>query len=134
MSTREEIGAPVAGPASEYIRWVTWFRAYELLRELVAEFGEDYVYEPPDGEACRYVHDGRPSCGVGYVLVRAGVPVEVLQAVDGSDFAAVHEAVVFEEYVEPDALDLLSDFQDAQDARVPWGEALRRAVGDDSDE
>lgn len=129
MSTREEIGAPGAGPTSEYIELLTRVRAVELLEELVAEFGEDYVYRPPDGTHCVYVHDDRPSCGVGHVLARAGVPVEVLASVDGTDFATVTEAVVFEDYAEPDALDLLGDFQCAQDALAPWGESLRRAVG-----
>lgn len=113
---------------SEYIVPLTRVRAEELLAELVTEFGADYVYEPPDGTACVYVWDGEPSCGVGHVLYRAGVPLDVLRAVDGTYVAGVHEAVVFEDFAEPAALDLLSDFQDGQDASVPWGEALRRAL------
>jgi hypothetical protein len=114
---------------SEYIQRLTRDRAVELLEELIAEFGADYVYQPPDGTHCVYVHDDQPSCGVGHVLARAGVPVDVLASVDGTNFASVTEAVVFEDYVEPDALDLLGVFQLAQDDHAPWGESLRRAVG-----
>lgn len=49
-----------------------------IIRELVAEFGEDYVYKKEEQEAdedviCSYQENGKPSCIVGHVLHRAGV-------------------------------------------------------------
>lgn len=49
-----------------------------IIRELVSEFGADYVYkeeerEIDDGIDCYYQQDGKPSCIVGHILDRAGV-------------------------------------------------------------
>lgn len=59
-------------------------RAVELLRELVAETGDDFRYKrlPERGGQCVYVHNGQPSCGVGRALTSAGVSVEALEALD----------------------------------------------------
>jgi hypothetical protein len=61
--------------------------ALRLLGEVVDERGEDYVYQRPDEMVCMYAEgddkDGyRPSCGVGMVLAKVGVPVDVLILLD----------------------------------------------------
>jgi hypothetical protein len=61
--------------------------ALRLLGEVVDERGEDYVYQRPDGSTCVYAEgddeDGyRASCGVGLVLAKVGVPVDVLILLD----------------------------------------------------
>lgn len=65
---------------------LTYDRAVELAREVVADFGEEYVY--PENQkrresesslpSCVYVHEGHPSCLVGHILHRHGVDLDVL--------------------------------------------------------
>lgn len=65
---------------------LTYERAVELAREVVAEFGEEYTYpashkrlEHADGvPSCVYVHEGRPSCLVSQILHRHGVSLDEL--------------------------------------------------------
>lgn len=109
--------------------YLTYGRALELLRELVAEFGEDYVYADGDDDVvCLYVHGHGPGCGVGHVLYRAGVPLDVLRDADDTDQSPVLEVAAFREYADDEALQLLSDFQVEQDQGTAWGEALRIAL------
>lgn len=67
---------------------LTFEKTVQLLREAVAERGEDFVYEPDDvEEGCTYVHRGDddslcPGCLVGDVLIRAGVPAETFIDLD----------------------------------------------------
>lgn len=68
------------------VKTVTKEKVIELLREVVAEFGEDYLYKIPDGcdghdGRCLYVHTDDvgnrcPGCIVGQVLHRLGVPFD----------------------------------------------------------
>lgn len=117
---------------------LTYDRDLELLRALVAEFGEDYVYARHDDlVTCLYVHGDQPGCGVGHVLRRAGVPLDVLRAADAAKNSSVLNVVEFRAYASPEALRLLAEFQNVQDAGDPWGEALRYALaatGGGSDE
>lgn len=52
-----------------------------VIPELLEEFGEDYVY-PHWRVSCVYVRDEAPSCIVGHVLQRVGVPLEALKFLD----------------------------------------------------
>jgi len=62
---------------------ITEAKAVELLREVV-EGHEDYRYQKPEGvKVCVYTGpDNSPSCIVGHALAKAGVPLEVLHAID----------------------------------------------------
>lgn len=109
-------------------------RTVELLTEVVAEFGEDYVYrkgtaEPvrTDGAPCTcfYVRDDRPSCIVAHVLHRAGVSLDDLRTVEGWTPIDQPAADKFGRWAEPAARDLLWSVQDDQDAGVAWGRAVR---------
>lgn len=48
---------------------ITDFRVRQTLREIVDEFGADYVY-PKAGDVCVYFEDGKPDCLVGQVIHR----------------------------------------------------------------
>lgn len=99
----------------------------DLLNQAVAEKGEDYRY--PEGKRLRYVElsDGGipsgPSCLIGNVLHRAGVPLTVLFKYEGK---AVDDLVM--------AMGLASRFvawgmqvtQEAHDGRETWGQAMQR--------
>ena len=108
--------------------YLTYVRALELLREVVAEKGEGYIYSWPDGDGCYYVHGDEPGCGVGHVLYRAGWPLSQLAAVDMRGNSCVHVIPAFCDNAQPAAITLLRTFQEAQDAGATWGAALRTAL------
>lgn len=120
--------------------------ALELLEKLVAERGENYVYEAPeyspDG-ACAYAGedaDGTltPSCGVGWVVytIRPDL-LSVLHELDpgyGGRFTGASASSVLRDYLpyrgvifDADAIKLLQAFQYNQDRDVMYGAALRQA-------
>jgi hypothetical protein len=126
--------------------------AKRLLREAVAERGEDYVYPKPlvdhEGEGtltsqCFYTHspamDGRDEseglaagCLVGLVLNKAGVPLGVLREHDNGTRArsfmgslGYAGVLTFEE----GAADILTKVQFRQDGGDTWGDSLRLTLG-----
>jgi hypothetical protein len=113
---------------------LTYDRAVELAREVVAEFGEDYLY-PEDhkrGEierdgisSCVYVHDGKPSCLVGQILHKHGVSLEDLAANEFQGAWSVSERYAGADYHAKFFLDVA---QGKQDSGMSWGEAVRLAV------
>ena len=103
---------------------LTKARALELMREVVAEYGENYVY-PTVGGVCRYVDDGgSPSCLVGHVLHRFGVPLKDIERHEDSDAATVARILT---NATPRAQDVLREAQGHQDRGSLWGVALREA-------
>jgi hypothetical protein len=109
--------------------FLTYDRALELLREVIFEKGEDFVYEAvgPD-EECLYVHDGRPACIVGHVLVRAGVSLAELVEVETCTPMDTHRGPAFLTWADEHARRLLTRVQDGQDNGKPWGVALDVAL------
>lgn len=120
-------------------------RARELVID-VAEGREGYRYERrpmelPDGTmliggVCDYVRDGKPSCIVGHVLFRAGVPIEILMVLDPNKFGAgigaeslnlpgACRGLVFD--VTDEAAEFLSVVQRNQDQGKSWGECAEQA-------
>lgn len=104
----------------------------ETLRAVVAE-RPDYVY---DSEAvdengvpmCVYVADGAPSCLVGHVLHRLGVPLDALSVFDesgGKDAQLVVRRVL--DGTSGATAHRLWAAQSAQDNGETWGEALEAA-------
>lgn len=100
-------------------------RAIELLREVVAEFGEDYVYPYQDEEdgTCLYVHGDQPGCIAGHVYHRAGLTLEQLKreehtGADSSDFRIL---------LPGNGTAVVRPAQGAQDNGLTWGEALADA-------
>lgn len=124
---------------------ITGEDALRLLKEVVAERGEDFVYEPvkktdplDPGQTCFYIKDGVPSCGVGLALSKFGVPNEVLERMDmdtdeaqeGTGITGPNSTQVLWEagyMMEPSAQVLFLNFQASQDARNPYGESLQLA-------
>jgi hypothetical protein len=89
-----------------------------VIREIVAEFGEHYVYLPGN-EGCVYQENGKPSCLVGHVFDRMGVPYnQRWEEKDASWVISVNggdEQLGF----------ALRAAQYVQDDERSWGEALR---------
>lgn len=132
--------------------------ALELLHAVVADKGEDYIYEPPlvdeIGDAmCTYaVEEGGqlvPSCGVGQVLFRVdpellalahhydpgvggrwtGLRAMPLLSDDDYYYSYSMPPRIRERVlVDGRAAHLLDSFQRRQDLRVPYGLALDEAI------
>ena len=122
---------------------ISYEEASELIDRAIAERGEDFVYQ----DSCVYETLGDPSCMVGRVLAKAGVPIETLRMMDmvdkwspvneygeriytTTDFATVVQSGKFSNAftVDNGALELLHEAQVRQDNRDPWGEAQARAL------
>lgn len=112
-------------------------KALELLREAVAERGDDFVYEPPGDvdDACKYTHetdDGDErvaGCGVGLALQKGGVPLGALTELDDtggvitSPTCQLTLSIAGFELTER-ALRVLRAFQLHQDQNRTWKDAL----------
>lgn len=105
------------------------------IRQVVKEYGEDYVYPPAQsGDNCQYVIDDKPSCLVGVVLARLGVPITHLKAGDASEghFGATAEDLIPRlqwagviNFEEPSKVaHALRQAQYVQDVARSWGIAL----------
>jgi hypothetical protein len=113
---------------------LTYDKAVSLIREAIAEKGEDYVYEKID-DGCYYVHGGQPSCLVGHVLVRAGVNMDLLEAEGGLYDAHGYADALCGELEREGILTagrrtirLLNEVQYNQDRGVSWGAALESGL------
>lgn len=113
--------------------------AKRIAAELVAERGRDYIYVDPNGVRARkrdfgefdtpYVScvnwdnsKNEPSCIVGHILHRAGVPERIIK----DRRAGISDD--FDEYYKDDVVEtFLSRIQSHQDCGMPWGEALDEA-------
>lgn len=108
---------------------LTLERAIELTREVVAEFGPDHVYvkqlDSNEDRTCFYVHDGAPSCLVGHVLHRHGVPPEAFATLEGE---AANEVVDMLTDAEERVALFLNTVQIEQDEGAVWGDALEAAL------
>jgi hypothetical protein len=126
---------------------ITYDKALSTIREIVSEFGEDYVYERV-ASGCRYVSNGAPSCIVGHALIRWGVNPDLVNSWDTDQaLVEVNGEMTFRpdgKYASQFAWDALRGlrrdghleitdeavaFLDAvqweQDHGTPWGEALQ---------
>lgn len=111
---------------------LTYDRAVELAEEVVAEFGEDYVYpqdhkdpgvEPGDVPMCVYVHEGKPSCLAGQILHRHGVSLEALSLNEGVGAWGVSAALA---QAQSPAREFLLQAQRVQDQGGTWGKAVQQ--------
>ena len=120
-----------------------------VVPEILGEFGHDYVYPGSEHGDCKYVRDGKPSCLVGHVFFRAGVPLEDLEWLDvrpigscsdpacdcdGTEGTNAGEAP---KYLKQRGIELefnsgigaaLDSVQRAQDAGMTWGDSWGTAV------
>lgn len=122
----------------------------DILSDLVADYGEDYVYDQEanygTGQLCVYTDGDKPSCIVGHVLFRAGTPMNVLKAIDYGGvidgYGQLHTGSLSDTNIWEDevqhwlnangivlteaAIDILGRVQRMQDDGVPWGKAVKR--------
>lgn len=111
-------------------------KALELLELAVAERGAEYVYPHP---SCAYTwRDSpidvapKPACIVGVALHKAGVPIDVLEGLEGNVEEAAYELRRLNVAdVDAGARDLWLLAQQLQDGgfrdRASWGDALDAA-------
>jgi hypothetical protein len=116
-------------------------KAIELLTDVVAQRGDNYVY-PVDNSTpnlnCFYTRDGVPSCGIGLALFNAGVDIDTLERMDDneqddgtgtgigeSEILSVLKNEGFD--ITQDAVQVFTQFQTDQDAQAPYSEALTNA-------
>lgn len=105
---------------------ITGERALELLRQVVAEVGETFVYRRPAGhDACVYVHSGAAACLVGHALLAAGARLEDLKQLRDCSIDAVSR--VGRLWLEWDAAVVFNTAQLLQDEGASWGAALQAA-------
>ncbi|MFD9734396.1 hypothetical protein [Umezawaea sp. NPDC059074] len=110
---------------------LSYERAQQLAREVVAEHGADYVYvKQPNGDfdcedrpvlSCFYVVDDAPSCLVAHVLHRHGVPLDAFDGYEHENAKDVVPALVDSDAA---AVLFLNTAQKEQDEGIPWGRAL----------
>lgn len=98
--------------------------------ELLDEFGRDHVYERVGGTACLYEYRGEPSCFVGRIMHRLGVPVDVLAEWDHDPIDLTDGAVLPGVALDDLARAWLAAAQTWQDRGESWGAAY--AAGDDA--
>jgi hypothetical protein len=107
------------------------------LKEVVKAKGEDFVYYGDPNHltdpSCFYVKNGEPDCGVGHVLIAFDVPSYLLESEGGFGYMFA-EGVLAElarrgiAVFDSQSRSLLMTFQRHQDAHIPWGESLQRAI------
>jgi len=133
------------------MRVVSKAEAIQLLKDVVAERGEDYVYGTAIPSQCFYSVDGEPSCGVGLAIFKLDPNifeqvVALEQTLDHSwgadDFSVSADGD--DEYgypnrdekevesiplrFEDDAARVMGVFQSNQDAGTTYALALARAL------
>lgn len=111
---------------------LTLQQAVEGLKALAAE-RPDYVYETPDGYSpgrCVYANPEatEPSCIVGHLLHRNGVPLALLNELDDGDTPAEDISDHPDIPMELEARWLLVAVQGRQDRGVPWGKAVAESL------
>ncbi len=110
--------------------------AKQYLAEAVAEKGEAYIYQEvkkPDSweTTCAYFDPDTkaPSCIVGHVLDRKGVPFERMAGGDKNLFTDVQGLVdgrILK--VDNETYALLTLAQEFQDGGISWGQAVKKAL------
>lgn len=111
--------------------------ALGLLADVVLEHGTDTIYKKVkegDAESCVYVLNEAPSCLVGHVLSRFGIPLDFMGSLMRNTLAAsslcykINNEAKIALTISDDAAIVLGDAQDAQDSGQTWGTALAVAT------
>ncbi|KAF4408621.1 hypothetical protein [Streptomyces lycii] len=96
-----------------------------VLRTVALERPE-YVYDEQDEDgSCQYVNNGAPSCLVGHVLHRLGVPLDVLREREGDKALHVARDLLS---VSDVTAGCLNRAQIRQDDGETWGDAIAGLV------
>lgn len=96
----------------------------EFIRALreISESYPDRIYRSIPGNGCRYVHDGCPSCLIGHVMHRLGVPLDELECWEGVNVAIVVKRMM--PGISPSLRKSLMKIQARQDSGLPWLQAV----------
>ena len=108
---------------------ITAKTALEAMREIVKEFGADYVYPAIEDEECTYARDGAPSCIVGHIAARLDPELFQRMATEEDEHGAftVGSRVNHLHGAFGEATTLLIRSQHAQDYGATWGNVLKDA-------
>lgn len=112
---------------------ITLDEVNELLADIVSQVPEDYVYTNEDGNradapgftSCEYAStSGAPSCLVGHVFHRLGLPIQhsTFDAAFGLNFGM---GTPHDKRFTPAAVKRLKIVQWLQDCGHPWHEAIK---------
>lgn len=93
----------------------------ENIEAIVAEAGDGYVYRSPNSMGCVYQYAGEPSCLVGRVTHRMGLPLTAMTPYEGVGCRPMVESYFI---VSLWALKAFQRIQRMQDSEVPYGECL----------
>jgi hypothetical protein len=108
--------------------------AVQLLEQVVAAGGEDFVYGRTPMGKCLYQHEGKPSCGIGQALFLTGLTIETLDSLDqeGIDSSAIQDTThILREHdllFTEAGMSIFSFFQLYQDQGTAWGNSLRSSI------
>lgn len=106
---------------------ITVEQATKALEEIVAEYGEDYIYPGSSNpkQGCIYRDEyGQPSCIVGHVLSR--LEPEAFESISAVENPLRLDAIGARRVLDKQILeDALNHLQSAQDAGETWGAAFR---------
>ena len=115
-------------------------KALSLMAQIVLEHGVGHVYQHVDtlqGNGCAYVQAGEdgkdcPSCLIGHVFHRFGVPLEFLKYWNFCGAETMSSKIRNSDSlgigVTEAAVDVMLTAQESQDNGESWGVALARAV------
>ena len=124
---------------------VTMEKVFEIADALVVEKGAGYKYDfPAGGRQCFNVWEGKPSCIVGTIMHRLGVPVETMggeysevfagrDAMSITDLARSLETEGVIDFIDNRVIDALRYMQIEQDGGETWADAVaisRRRLSD----
>lgn len=111
-------------------------QAQTLIGEIIAEYGEDKVYERPTwSSSCLYVHAEEdklvPGCIVGVAFAKWGVPLESMESSGNGQGVCTLSGILKGDgllSITPDALNYLDHLQGSQDNGNSWGSANQYAL------
>lgn len=101
------------------------------LKLVVAETGDDFVYQRGPNGQCYYIVNRQPSCIAGKVLHRLGVPIDLLRLWEGTRVTAMGNSLVRDRPAidfSYESLQVLGEAQVYQDQGKPWGDCRDRAL------
>lgn len=101
----------------------------QTAEDIVSTKPDDFVYLAPTDEGkCVYVHEDQPSCLVGQILFRKGVPLPLMETWDDRHDSLITDILSADAGdINPDVLVFLNILQNFQDSGNTWTEALDKA-------
>lgn len=112
---------------------VTYDKLVATAEDLVEEKGKDFVYLPPNGSDCVYVekneedNSAEPSCFVGQIFFRLGMPISELESWDHAITDVGIENLLKDRYNNPldsKSAKFLTKLQIRQDLNNTWNDSL----------